>query len=126
MEVRWALWTGVVGRVEQLGAGWASRGTFRGEHDKLGRAGCGQVGQVGGGASGQDEQCAGTSGRLRAGCGRNVGVDWAESSLHREKWQAPLARRKRRDGCQKSGWAPKLGCFEARWGSWWEEVSWAG
>eukprot|EP00962_Isochrysis_galbana_P045834 scaffold18187_cov109-Isochrysis_galbana.AAC.3 len=136
------LW-GRSGHLGHVGAGWASRGTFREEHTiswagasrfgASGRLGKDWVrwhqGRLRAGWAGWRRSIrvgAGTSGRLRAGCGRNVGVDWADSSLHREKWQAPLAGRKRRDGCQTSGWAPTLGCFGARGGSWWEEVSWAG
>jgi hypothetical protein len=79
-----------------LGAGWG----------KIGHVGSGQVGERwwadwagwlrsirAGGASGQVEQFVGKLDSLRAGCGRNIGVDWADSRFDREKWLAPLRGR---------------------------------
>jgi hypothetical protein len=70
-----------------------------------------------GGASGQVEQFVGKSDRLRAGCGQNIGVDWADSRFDREKWLAPLTGREGAMAAERVG---------GQYFGAWEEVSLAG
>jgi len=62
------------------------------------------------------EQFVGRSGTLRAGCGRNVGADWADSSLDREKWQAPLAGQEGAIAAERMGRHLSCGTSGRVWG----------